>query len=734
MSWYDSFKTGTKDYLTKGNSKGGKKSYSSYGSSSWWMGGWDDEYSKPFLSTKQVKSNNLYKLAASRRAIANFVNIVTGKNIPVKFSTKGDSYTDGKVVTISSKIDEPKEFDVAVGLALHEGSHIKLSDFKILGDFPTYVGKYKNVTEMTELARTKGVADYLVILKDVLNWVEDRRIDQFIFTAAPGYRDYYRALYDKYFNDPMIDKAMKSDEFTDETLESYLFRLFNLQSKFTKVNALKNLPKIYKTVELGNISRLNTTDDCLQIAIKVLDIILESVPDREVKDDNGQGQGSGNGKGRKIKVSSKGGGSGSGEPMDINEDDEFVDGDDEDGDGDGEEGDGDGDGIETDIQNDNGSVTQNKPGRGTQLTDKQREFLEKKMQKQRDFLRGNIKKSKVTSQESQTLQNIEQSGSELKVVGEQKAGQGVTPKAGIECIVVKKLTKELLIDPSFPLTDTRYGSKKSDSDLGLSEVCSQQVADGIRIGTLLGKKLQTRSESRETIFNRQEIGKIDRRMIASLGYGNDHVFFTKEVDMYKRANLHISVDASGSMGGSKWNKTMTNVVALAKAIDMIPNLEIQISFRTTQNDMPYVVLAYDSRVDKFTKVKQFFQYFHATGTTPEGLCYEALMKNFLASSKEIDSYFLNISDGEPYFHGKGYSYQGSEAAKHTRKMMEKIKGMGINVLSYFVSDYDSDESSSSARLFRECYGANASFINVTNVQQVIKTINKLFMSKAEKQD
>ena len=31
---------------------------------------------------------------------------------------------------ISSKVAEPNEFDPAVGLALHEGSHIKLSNFK----------------------------------------------------------------------------------------------------------------------------------------------------------------------------------------------------------------------------------------------------------------------------------------------------------------------------------------------------------------------------------------------------------------------------------------------------------------------------------------------------------------------------------------------------------------------------------------------------------------------------
>jgi len=72
------------------------------------------------------------QLAQYRRAISNFVNIVTNRSdIPVTFQQSGDSYTDGKSVVIGSKINE-KNFDSTVGLALHEGSHIKLSNFDLL--------------------------------------------------------------------------------------------------------------------------------------------------------------------------------------------------------------------------------------------------------------------------------------------------------------------------------------------------------------------------------------------------------------------------------------------------------------------------------------------------------------------------------------------------------------------------------------------------------------------------
>ena len=43
--------------------------------------------------------------------------------------TRGDSYTDGKSVTIAGNI-KPETFDQTVGLALHEGSHIAYTDFQ----------------------------------------------------------------------------------------------------------------------------------------------------------------------------------------------------------------------------------------------------------------------------------------------------------------------------------------------------------------------------------------------------------------------------------------------------------------------------------------------------------------------------------------------------------------------------------------------------------------------------
>ena len=185
-----------------------------YGNSSYWLSDWeDDDIVVSTMDSYEKKSHDIYKLAASKRAISNFVNIVTNDQIPVTFNTRGDSYTNGKSVVIGSNVVEPKDFDIAVGLALHEGSHIKLSDFNLLHDIYNLVPSY-----VKDGAVKKGVGSPISTIKDIWNVIEDRRIDNFVFKSAPGYRDYYRAMYDKYFNDPLIDKALLSDEHTKKVL------------------------------------------------------------------------------------------------------------------------------------------------------------------------------------------------------------------------------------------------------------------------------------------------------------------------------------------------------------------------------------------------------------------------------------------------------------------------------------------------------------------------------------
>ena len=535
-------------------------------------------------------------------------------------------------------------------------------------------------------------------------------------------------MYDKYFNDRVIDKGLQSDEFTSETIESYMFRIINLHNKNTNLSALKGLREIYKIINLRNIGRLKSSQDTFDVALKIFQVIMKYLSVSQSDDGTtpqpqkgGQGEGSG-------ESSDSGQSSSDDSTMSDEEFEEFsnsiLNGTDLSGGSDDTPTGGGG----IDVQNLPDSMD-GKPSDGdskskssVQLSDRQKDLLKKKIEKQKKFMDGDIQKTSITKTDSKNLNAIEESGSELKEVGKDAGryyGNGTT-----QCIVVKKLTRSLWESELFPMTYNNYWNEKEGP---VRMYYTDQVNEGIKLGSMLGKKLQVRGEDRNTVFNRQKVGKIDKRMISSLGFGNTNVFQFTEVDSYKKANLHISVDASSSMGGGKWEKTMINTVAICKAVDMISNLEVQVTFRCTSDNKPYIVMAYDSRVDKFSKVKQMFPGLGPNGTTPEGLCFEAIQKEFVPINNDLDSYFLNVSDGQPYFPGHNFYYGGERAENHTNKMVRMIEGMGIQTMAYFIGDdYD---TTSDERSFKRMYGKGAKMIDVKNVNQITKTMNQLFLQK-----
>jgi hypothetical protein len=695
------------------------------------------------------KSNDLYKLSATRRAVANFVQIVTQKNIPVSFATKSNSCTDGEKVILSADVDN--NFDVSVGLALHEGSHIVLSDFGLLTEMNTAFDSYRYAKMDIERSGGDIVSkiDYTInnckfkdglremyyptgkigskvsvdmeiknLIGSLTNWIEDRRIDRYIYNSAPGYRDYYTSMYDFYFNDKAITKGIASDEYTDENIESYMFRIINLHNEKTDLSKLKGLRAIYRLIDLKNIDRLKSTEDVFNLSIDVTAIILDNIAysasssksgdkgEAEKGDGNPTGEADGNGE-------STDGEGGEGEGIEMTTDGDFE----------GTDSDGDSDG-------DASSASDIKKGKETLSASSKRQ-LDKKIQKQKDFLDGKIKKKQITKGEAEKLQNIVDSDTQVVRVGNDYETKYSITK-GVDCIVVKNLTENLLEQEDFPFSRIDWKTKKP------SEWAIDDVTKGVTLGNILGKKLQVRNESRETVYSRLTKGKIDGRMVASLGYNNENVFYTKDVDQYKKANLHISIDYSGSMHGDKLRKAITSTVAIVKACQMARNINVQVSIRSTDSSyraLPYIAVVYDSTKNTFRQFCKYMSILQANNTTPEGLCFEAIQKQLIPSTNDTDSFFLNFSDGQPCYSigtaDDSINYQGEAAAEHTKKQINKMRNAGINTLSYFISDYSEEriQSTSDWKIFQKCYGKDAKSVNVENMMQVAKTMNELFLQK-----
>ena len=660
------------------------------------------------------------QLAQYRRAISNFVNIVTGRSdIPVKFQSRDSSYTDGKTVVIGSKIDE-KSFDPVVGLALHEGSHIKLSDFNFLKNLEN------NIPEEMFLDGEKvGFGRYDVIghVKNLLNYVEDRRIDWYVYSSSPGYKGYYQSMYDKYFHSKIIDKGIKSNEYTDLDWDSYIFRILNLTNKNRRLDVLPGLNEIYNLIfKGGKVKTLTSTEDAFHVALEVYKVILGNVvPLPEVGDENkmmnddldAQMAEALNELDTQNYHRERNGL----EPLSAEEA-----------------------GIpmpsDVDYEPESFDPSGNPPSSDVELTDAQKKQLSNGFTKQKNFVDGNPQKTgTLTKKDSQMVQTMEdagvdkvQAGTSVQTRGhyDYNVGEYTYTNNGIEVIYVKKLTQSMIDNSLFPYLLRRpYGE----------ENLPEWMTQGLSLGTKLGRKLQVRGESRDLKWNRLDAGRIDKRLIAELGFGNSRVFSQTFTESYSDAFLHISVDASGSMSGEKWKNTMSSVVAICKAVDMISNVDIQVSFRSTHStnnrgygaDNPLVLVAYDSRVDKFQKVKKMFPFIYPGGTTPEGLCFEALLKDIVPSTNDRDSYFLNLSDGMPMFSNSNFNYYNSEALNHTKSQVNEFRKMGIKVLSYFVGDgYRSEDN---MRDFKTMYGKDAEFINLNNVTQISKTMNTKFLEK-----
>ena len=655
-------------------------------------------------------------LAGYRRAIANFVNIVTNRSdIKVRYQQNGDSYTDGKVVTIGSKIDE-KNFDHVVGLALHEGSHILLSDFNFLRQLRQNI-PHEIMMTGEDLGFTEN--EVMGHLKNMLNYVEDRRIDYYVFTTSPGYKGYYHKMYDKYFHSNAITKALRDNTFGNEnTLDNYMNRIINFTNKESDLDALPDLKKIYKRI-FSSVKHLDDMNGAFNVACDCLSMVYNNITPKTDVDGEQVGEGGNGGQGQSksdmydkaAKQLQNGDYQGYQQTMDDIKNTDWSE-------------------VKENLAI-NEVVEMENPY--SNLTPNQAKTLTNALNRQKDFMNGEQKKvGRLTKKDSSIVQSMEESGVEQKSVGRdvqqsEWKSAGKNFKGTTNVLFVKKITQQMIDDNVFPSllqSSGYYGGRTQES-----------VIAGKKLGTMLGKKLQVRSESRTLKNSRLDSGRIDKRLIAELGFGNSKVFSTTFVEQYNDAILHISVDASGSMGGDKWRNTMTAVVAICKAASMISGLDVVVSFRTTHhsgqryNGQPMVAIGYDSRVDKFRKIENLWPNLYPGGTTPEGLCYEAIMKDFVPSASNRDSYFLNFSDGMPMFGDGDFDYYGHEALQHTKKQVKEIIKKGIKVMSYFIGDsYDNDRNMDD---FKTMYGKDAEFVDVTKVSSLAKTMNNLFLEKGK---
>ena len=213
-------------------------------------------------------------LAQVQRGITNFVKILTGKDIPVEYATSGDSMTDGETVYIASNLKEDT-IDYTVGLALHEASHVLLTDF-------AYLNKERGKVLETKWNIPKEDVDNVFTL---INFVEDKRIDHYVYNTAPGYQYYYEELYRKSFYNSIVDDNLKTDNFTTPTWDAYFFRIINIFNRNSDLDKLPRLREVRDLLTYNQINKLKSTQDSIKTAVEIYNIIKQYIQEEEEKED-----------------------------------------------------------------------------------------------------------------------------------------------------------------------------------------------------------------------------------------------------------------------------------------------------------------------------------------------------------------------------------------------------------------------------------------------------------------
>lgn len=777
---------------------------------------------------KGLDLNRIARLAAIRRAIGNFVSILSGKNVPVMFNGGKDSYTTGDVVVIAAD-DDASKFDVMVGLALHEGSHILLSDFSFLralnesirtpltkhclpyrlgtpktgvmsqsksvlhdilhpslrtalGDVPdnglgpNNAGSYGAPQSYYESQYWKNGLMMLDDLQFLMNALEDRRIDQYVYRKAGGYRPYYLALYNRYFFTGEVGKNLRfNPSWRKPTVQNYLNRILYCFHPAARPDALPGLEAIYRRIDLPNISRVSPENDPF---IEVTNFLGEKTGENEpawwtsaqYKDMPKLWKEANILYAHILRFASLAGetevpmppmmalppmpmnaqeGPNADLPnLDLGEGTPMM--------GEGEaEGDEDESlpdigGPETPEEMEETPVEMDKKGKGKNEKEVDGKFNEKKAEKEmkdaKSVMTGDIKKKKITKEESAAVEALESAQGELVEL----KGEGI-PFG--RCMVTRKITKELLDQDWFIFKGWQYRDGRAD------QFTEASIAAGRRMGQIMHHRLMVRNDPLVTKQTRLPQGGLDRRLLANLGMDITSVFQKSRTDIHKPAMLHLTLDASGSMSGKKWLKVITVATALAYVGSKMQNVDTVISIRGG-NNMPIVAIVYDSRKEHFNKFVEAVRQLRPNGATPEGLAFKATMDLILEQADTHKVYFINFSDGEPAFdvhessnlatrptrrgrrfgrivgatQGGQVYYAGETATKHTRAMVRMMKDRGVQVLSYFIEDNSGSSiyartNDNAKNVFRQMYGEDAFYVNVESAGEVIRTLNSRLITR-----
>lgn len=652
------------------------------------------------------------------KTISNFVNIITdgNENIDVKFEGQ-EAKADSKEIFISADVED---FDLVCGLSLHESSHIKYSQyvFELLktaeSDLNNLINNKNTVNnpiaiKIADWHKTwkikitpNSVTRMYQLIHSLINIVEDFRIDTLTQSKFPGYKGYYDKILKKYLFTDKITNALKNDiKLNEESYFSYkiniLAFLYNHpDNNLLKLKGGKEIVDILEPYQSMIASK--SGHDVLDISFKIFETITKYiVKDKQSKQDNNnlvdeKSRTQKDNKHNELKNKNSG------------KNDNLNNLDDENKPEDNNK-----------LNNENGEDNNQYILEELKNDEQESKAFEELMK----ALNGEYAKTKLSSDEQYIMNIISNNIFKIKTTTVKNPDTGKNHK--IDVVVINKLDESVfkyvtgIVNPS------------------MSKYVLEEIKVAINLGRSLGAKLQIMNDTHITKSTRKRYGNIDNRLLSEIGHGNVKIFARSTKTEYKKQFVHISIDSSGSMEGNRFVKSLKLAATIASAATYVNGMRVQVSIRSTSplifdnsdiiyKIMPHVIIIYDSKFDTLKHITDWWPRLNCPGVTPEAICFEAIKDIIFESSKDKNSYFVNISDGVPEYELQDFVYSNF-ARKHTQEVMKSFRKAGIKVISYFIGDY-----SLSKPFFMDMYGKDANFIDINNINEIARTLNRKFLN------
>ena len=122
----------------------------------------------------------------------------------------------------------------------------------------------------------------------LINFVEDKRIDHFVYKTAPGYQYYYEKLYSKSFYNTIVDENLQNNVFITPSWDAYFFRIINIFNRNSDLDALPGLKEVRDLITYDAINSMESTRDAVEIAVKIYNIIKPHINEEEEEDGGDQ--------------------------------------------------------------------------------------------------------------------------------------------------------------------------------------------------------------------------------------------------------------------------------------------------------------------------------------------------------------------------------------------------------------------------------------------------------------